>query len=265
MKKIYIVMAFLVCFLGCQNTFNGNGDSKNETDLAKVKIPLPNAGNARSIGINDIISNTNFFEAAFKKNDISDYHFAEAFIEQGYIEAIIPEGNYDILLFAGHKDDPDGYASLLASSYAQNVDITLTGPNVINMELASFDVDIIVPSKVAFGTTYSITLTIDTKNPLLVWKGGGWFGLDLWSDDNDTSIPNDGFTKEGNIYTYTMTLTAPMEAGSVNIFHFDYVSPFHVLPPTTFTTRTPHQILESNKTIEFVAGADVQINLNWPQ
>jgi hypothetical protein len=195
----------------------------------------------------------------------SNYYFANASIEQIYIEATIPEGNYDILLFAGDKEYASNYDPLLlASSYAQNVDITLIGPNVINMELATFEVDIIAPSKVAFGTTYSITVTIDTRNPLLVWMGGGWFG-----PDPDAGINSGGFTNTAwDIYTYTRTLTAPMEAGSININYADYFTPFHVGAITTWMiTGHLHPVLGSkyNKTIEFVEGADVEINLNWPQ
>jgi hypothetical protein len=270
MQKIYLVMAFVVCFLGCQNSLNDNNDSKNEADLAKVKIFLPNAQNMRAVGINDTILNTDFFEAAFKNNNTSSYYFANASIGQGYIEATIPEGNYDVLLFAGDEGYYANYDPLLlASSYAQNVDITLTGPNVINMELATFDVDIIAPSKVAFGAEYSITVIIDTKNPLLVWMGGGWFGPGPSASNNpDNNINSGGFTKEGNRYTYTRTLTAPIESGSIVVEYYDYVTPFHAQAITTWVPSIPsHPIFGSNykKTIEFVAGADVQINLNWPQ
>jgi hypothetical protein len=137
------------------------------------------------------------------------------------------------------------------------------------MELASFNVDIIAPEKVAFGVAYSITVVIDTKNPLLVWMGGGWFGPGPGASNNsENDIIKGGFTREVNRYTYTRTLTAPMEAGSILIEYYDYVTPFHVQAITTWVPSIPaHPTLGLNykKTIEFVAGADVQININWPQ
>jgi len=258
MKKLFVAMVFMACFLGCDNNIQ-----KNNMELTKVRILLPNSNNSRSIDIGEVISNINFFEVAFKDNVNIKYYFKIADIEQGYIEISIPEGNYDILLFAGEKSI---YPRLLASSYAQDVDITLIGPNVINMELAIPDLEYIVPSKVTFGAEYIITFIFDTKNPLITSNtitGDSRFG-----PDGSIKIDKNKLIQNGNIYTYSRTLTAPMESGTIDVVEIhNYFTLFDTSSINTWTIDSKVNFLLSGnpKSIEFVSGADVHINITWPQ
>jgi hypothetical protein len=263
MKYLTFVLGLVlvICISGCSNITGNNEASKEETGLATVIIPLPKNNN-RAVGLTDAIAYTDFFEVAFKNVTTSNYYFANASIGDGFIEATIPEGSYDILLFAGDKGYYANYDPLLlATSYAQNITISLLGTNEINMTLATFDISIEVPQKVVIGEEYSINVIIDTKNPLIVYNGPGFFRIE------GDEVENNEYAGNENVYTSTKTFTAPLTIGNVPVDYYDYITPFHTQALTTwFVAAAAHPNLGENfkKTIEFVEGASAKINIVWP-
>lgn len=261
-----LCLGLVVLFNGCEGL--AGMLTKNDKGLANVIIALPKA-DSRSVGITATKTYTKYFEVAFKNKTNSQYFFANAMLPDGYIQATIPDGIYDILLFAGDKDYYSNYSPLLlATSYATDVNITLDGPNVVNMPLATFDFDLTVSSKVIFGNNYTINITVDTKNPLITtFLNGGLQSDDYYSGGN-VDIPIDGstYTKNGTVFSYSHTLTAPLSDGSKIFNFFGYIRMFSQNGTSWSYGTTAHPSLGSNYkgTVSFVAGADVGINITWP-
>jgi hypothetical protein len=271
MKQYFFPVSLLVLvFLSCGVT--NLPDVDTYTNPAKVIIPLPTKSQARSVSINDVKSYTDSFEVFFRKTKDGgyDYYSASASYDEAVIEILIPVGIYDILLFAGAKDGiPDQYPSLLlASSYAQNVNITLENENIINLTLSTFECDLSVPSKVVINENFNVDVTINTNNPLIDTLK---FNLGFQS----IGVPNDdrlnvGYNNNvGNVYTYTQNFVAPSVVGngSVSIWGASF-KPFSssVLNTWKFATGgDPNLNHHFRKEIEFVEGADVSINISWPE
>jgi len=269
MKKISVVLVVLIGILSvvsCDSPSNPGGTGQ-EGGLAKVIIPLPDVPNARAISLEDAKTHTNFFEVLFTNKVTNVVYSASASIEQGKIEAMILPGNYDILLFAGAKDYLATYVPLLlASSYAQDATIILEESNVVNLVLATFEIDLIAPAKVLTGEDYSLSIFINTKNPLISNFSSGGFSSDIYYSGGMIDIPisGDDYIKDGNIYTYSTDLSAPLTTGTKI---FDFHGYIWLSSSAWLYGTTAHPYFEQNftKTIAFVEGADMAINISWPE
>jgi hypothetical protein len=179
MKKVGIIAAlFLVLMLaGCQGPVNvADTGIMVPEGMAKVRIPLPGASNARAVGLAGAQTHANFFEVAVRDSDTGAVISAYAPLSKGYIEVVIPPGTYDILLFVGENTyTPANPPLLLASAYAGNVNITTEKLNTVYFELDTFDVDLMnLPSEVKLGQDFDAGLTINTKNPLMNYLNEGY-------------------------------------------------------------------------------------------
>jgi hypothetical protein len=274
MKKlmIYLFLAIILSLPGCSDLI-GDGDVGLNVNwgTARVIIPLPNGNQARSVGLSNVKTYTDYFEVVFRNNSTSTLYFATASLSDGYIEISIPDGNYDILLFGGDKDYYLNYSPLLlASSYAQNINITLDETNMVDMPLETFDVDITLPSKVIVGNNYSINIRIETKNPLInsFWNGGLMSDQYYNGGDVDVSIDNGDFTKNGNVYTFTKLFSAPLSPSNKQFNLFGYIKMFDSSQASTWsygTTAHPNLGQNYSVSVSFVNGADVGLNIYWPE
>ena len=275
MKKLSIIVALLlgIILVSCSNDLDSNGKEAGTSDLAKVIIPLPNHSSvtnnliARGVGLEDVKIYTNFFEVLFEDKTSGDTFSANATIDKGYIEATIPPGNYDILLFAGDKDYFSNYDPLLlASSYSQDIMISLEETNTINLILATFDIDITAPSKVIVGSDYTLNINIDTKNPLINGFGSGGFASEIYYGGGplDHPIDGDSYLRDGNIFTYSVTFDAPLTTGTKS---YDFHGSIRIANSTWSYGTTAHPFFGNifSKDIIFVEGSDVKINISWPE
>ena len=90
----------------------------------------------------------------------------------------MPAGTYDILLFAGHRRG-NGQPLLLASSYVLSRGIVLGQVNRIEMTLGTFDVSVAAPANVLPSANFTVTVNIDTRNPLVAGLPGSGSSIPL--------------------------------------------------------------------------------------
>jgi len=268
---------------------NDSADNENEIDttgLAKVRIPLPKTSSARTVMPEDAKSYTNFFEIAFRNKEKNTYFSASASIEQGYIEATIPPGTYDVLLLAGNRHSPfyleENLLLLLASSYIQDVFISLEDINIINLPLKVLDVDIIAPKKAVIGDDVELLFIVDTKNPLINYSSISGFAVNL-SVDIGFRFNNAGpgtISGAGNItvthvssndciHKYSYLWKPDNKWGYKSFKSFAFRGRID-LPPSLsrwWFAFEDHPELGQyyTSTIDFVEGADVEINISWQE
>jgi hypothetical protein len=279
----------LICIglLGCSNisgtpAFSTDDSSNSGLATVVIKLPQNNQTGSRAIGITNTKNYTDYFEVGFRNNTSGSHYYATASSTNGYVEATIPEGNYDILLFAGDKDYYLNYSPLLlASDFVRNVDITLIGPNVINMVLKTIDFELTIPEKAIVAELFPVVFTVDLKNPLISnindayirYFGNGGIIRDTDGDgivDIDTAdirlIP-DNFTTNELVYTYNTSLMAPLIPGIHNILFYGYTKLFK--GSTWFYGNAFHPDLGQyyKKMIDFVeeADADIELNISWEE
>lgn len=267
MKRFSVVLVGLISMVmvvSCNNAVTSGGGSEQEEILAKVVIPLPDASSARAIGLGDAKTHTDFFEISFTNKVSNDVFTASAGIEQGKIETTIPPGTYDILLFAGIEDGK----KLLASSYAQDVVILLEETNTVNLTLAIFALDVIVPSKVVVSEDFMLSINVNTNNPLINLKKGYEPRIDyLPHTAYEASVDVDYVYQGGNAYTYFSSFSAPPnpDTGNIWILHGN----LEISPSSqwvyTFDLFNPLNSGWITKIITFVEGANVDINISWPE
>jgi len=281
MKKLWVIAILLLVLAGCSNSMDDleiSGKEPEITNLAKVVIPLPEVSSVRAVGLENAKTYTNYFEVSFQNKVTNAVFSANASVSEGYIETIIPPGTYDILLFAGSKNYYLNYSPLLlASSYVENAAISLDETNTINMTLTTFDFDLIAPSKVTIGKDFTVGFVMNTKNPLIgrfdketLQERGTYY---RYSDCDcgllDHRIFVEEFIKEGTSFTYSMEFTAPPMIGSAIISLYGYIEMFANSPEESIWTymQAFHPDLGSHygKTITFVDGVDVNVNINWPE
>jgi len=287
---------FALVFLSCNNdtiensiTRTSNENNQDQTGLAKVRIPLPQASNARNISLEDAKTYTNFFEVIFRNKANNAYFFAKASINQGYIEASIPPGTYDILLLAGNNSGKTVVAlnlySLLASGYVLDAVIDVSKDNIINLTLDTIDIELIAPSKVLIGDDVDIKIIINTKNPLINNSSNtgfaadfidyhssnpysGRIGIHFWFGTVGGSTGTSVGSFKNNVHTYSFLWTKNVFS---NYSVFEYF-----FPVTSIDLRSSSRWIVADggnanfgqnfrKIVNFVENADVQININWQE
>jgi len=277
MKKSVFVVVLLIgfVFFGCDLS-TGPSPLPTDPSLARVVIPLPGSSNARAVGLPVTIENTNYFGAYFRRTDITPNTFfsAEATLAEGSIELNVPVGIYDILLFAGRERTISINKLLLASAYAENRNIVL-GPNYMVMELATIDVDMIVPEMAAVSEYFDVVLEIKTKNPLLSNFSPGWINLLM---DGELAILDGSHSRfssvsmENNIHKLTATATAP-NTPQESILSLQHTSGLGAFGHSEFTrwdiTAGNYSFWEGLqnyfvKPIAFFDGADIEMFVTWP-
>lgn len=279
MKKLLAITVIILCLSSCQNILENYYTSLKTKELVKVTIPLPQSKESRGFNINEVITYTDYFEVVFKNNSTSSFYTANATIEQGSIEITIPEGNYDVLLIAGDKDYYLNYSPiLLASGYVQGKNITLIGPNIIDVVLTLVDFDISVPQKAMIVDDFSVNFVIDFHNPLITdisdsylrYFGDGTIVADTDGDGiadvstGDKRLIPENIIKNGTSYNYSVLFKAPEIPGTFNVNYYGYI---HVPGGDVWSSGNWVHPAFGNyffKTIEFVAGADVNMNISWP-
>lgn len=269
MKKLgFLTIFFVFILVNCSISVGDLVNDEKEpeiTGMAKVFIPLPETSNARAIILEDAKKYTDFFEVSFLNKITNTIFSASATIDEGYIEAIIPPGTYDILLFAGARmiDEADGeWMHLLASSYAIDVVISLEETNIINLVLSLIDLDIVVPSKVIISKEFTVDITVNTKNPLIETTYASMYYRPNSLTDQDEEYIDLEYVKDGNIYAYSVSLSAPPTAGIGSICIIGHV----LLGSTWWYYSVSLPIYGSIvKNISFVEGAYVNINITWPE
>jgi len=289
MKVLSQVFTLIVVglLIGCNiptNEENHDGlPPVNSTDLVKVVIPLPINNNSRSVGLTEAKNNTNFFEVTFRKISagIYVYYSAIATDDDDCIELQIPIGTYDILLFAGNKDVSFSPTPLLlASSFALNVNIVSTEKNIINMELNTIDININCPENVPIGDTFSISVEIDTKNPLIIIGSSnstsGLGRLYIGDDINGTFLGYWRTDLTNNVLTFSPgTIASPLSVGTGLLkLEFSIMGMFENGVPFDYRgwgiAQYHHPTLGQyyQKSINFFDGQvmpEVEINITWPK
>ena len=225
MKKLFLVSAVIAAGLlaACANPTVGTDpdpDPITPEGYATVVIPLPQAGIApMGASLPSAMAYTDFFEVFFRTfcDDQNDYvYFAtSAPLSDGQLSIQIPVGVYDILLLAGW--DPHGWGGthyLLASSYILNQSIN-PGINTINMTLNNISVNISAPETVEAAESFPVSVTVDTRNPLLAellnYSGSGTEFPSLFNISFNDVLRSPQFTQIGNILTFDqVTFTAPL-------------------------------------------------------
>ena len=277
MKRMVLVCASISVFLliGCSNPVNKENPVNplpNE-ELARVVIPLPGTDNARAVGLSNARENTNFYEVRFRIGSSGSYTYysANADASEDSIELSIPVGNYDVLLLAGYKKPSANYPLLLASSYALNVNIVLGQKNIINLELATIDIDINSPASVGLGEAFSAGVVINAKNPLITTfsnvtmyftRESGWVTATMSSSQ-----------PINNVFTYTgANFTSPISVGS-GLLEIEISLPAlfgqagnEAWKAADYTHLTLGQ--HYWKEINFISGQvmpDIEINITWPE
>jgi hypothetical protein len=275
MKKLRVLLGIgmaLLIMAGCSNITENNNGIEGNTDtgpLAKVRIPLPPSG--RSISLSDTKTITNFYEVFFTRKDTAQAVFsASATSIAGYIETEVPAGTYDILVYAGHVDSAVSsiYKFLLASAYSEGK-VLVVGENTVNMTLVPLTFSLTVPATATIGEQFTVSASIDTKNPLLtitpdVFTTGG-----LQSTYTAVS-PDPSPTTRARTYT----ITAPATVGNTVVGFTNYF----LLNSTTsgswrlgnytesWATALPSYFSHFSSPISFTALTgvpQVKINLTW--
>jgi len=195
---------------------------------AYVRIMLPSKVNSRTVSLEDAKQLTNYFEVSFKRLDSEtpEYFFANASSNDEYMELRIPAGQYDILLFAGHKvDEVTEWASLLASAYKQGQNILLEEENIINLTLNLFKNDIDVPPVVHVGIDFEVNVHFDFQNPLINYSNMT-MSIDCiyYPVDSDNFMDgkpvNSSYDSTSGVYTYTTSFESLTSNGTGNIRYF---------------------------------------------
>ena len=277
MKRMGLVCASISVFLllGCPiqaNDENPDNPPPNE-ELARVVIPLPDTNNARAVGLTNAKENINFYQVRFRIGSSGSYTYysANADASEDSIELSIPVGEYDVLLLAGYKyPSAGGGYLLLASSYALNVNIVLGQKNIINLELATIDIDINSPASVGIGEPFSAGVVINAKNPLITFSNvimyftreSGWVTATMSSSQ-----------PINNVFTYTgANFTSPISVGSGLL-------EIEIFLPALFgqagnerwnAADYTHPTLGQHywKEINFISGQvmpEIEINITWPE
>ena len=269
MKKLSVIAILFIVFVlaSCSGPTNNAGNSEDDPEnanLAKVVIPLPSVSNARAITLEDAKTHTNFFEVSFKNIVTDDVYYASATIEQGKIETIIPPGTYDILLFAGVRvidiNDVKWY-HLSASSYKEEVTISLEETNTVNLILALIDLEVTVPSKVVIDEEFLVTVYVDVKNPLINITDATIYYHPIGTIGPDEEIVHPVIIKNENTFTYSTSFHAPSTAANGRIIVKGHVQMNSMWYYTVILPATG----EIRNQISFVEGADVDINISWPE
>lgn len=279
MKSLLAIIVFIICLSGCQNLAGNDDESSKNEGLAKVIIRLPQSGNRRGYSLADVMAYTDYFEVVFQNNTTSSFYLASATMAQGSIEVTIPEGNYDIVLFAGDRDYYSNYSPfLLASGFVQGQTITLIGPNVIDMALTLVDFNLSVPQKATIIDYFTVNFLVDFHNPLindisdayLRYCGDGTVFADTDGDGvvdvttGDKRLVPENIIKVGTSYSYSVSFKAPDIPSTYDVIFYGYI---HLPGGTVWSSGNwVHPAFGSNfsKSIEFVAGADVTMNISWP-
>jgi len=189
-----------------------------EPDTVRVLIPLPGVPGGRSLGLDTAREYTNYFEVFFRgAGTPPTFHSASATLAQGSIETEVPAGTYDILLFAGHRPG-NGQPLLLASSYVLNRGIVLGQVNRVEMELGTFDVGLAAPASVLPSAGFTVTVDIDTRNPLITELPGSGSGIALSLSYQGGSVTLPFVSSAGNLWRYGGTVTAPATEVSASIW-----------------------------------------------
>jgi len=282
MKRILSFFVFLAIFsiIGCSAIFDNTtnvppNQNLDDPNLAKVVIPLPEAPNAKAVGLPNTMSNTNYYHVAFRNDNNGSpiYHQATATASCGRIEISVPVGIYDILLLAGYQAESGKTPLLLASSYVLERSIILGNVNQINMTLATFDIDITAPSSVILAGQYNVEIEINTKNPLIdTPRVGALANLYLGVTQYPINFKIDSI--ENNVFKYInlQPLTAPIvpSTGSIKFDTSYYYRPFNNTHLNLWAYGNPNYPLFSpyfTKTINFIecqAMPEVEIIITWP-
>jgi hypothetical protein len=266
------VVALGLVLSGCSSSLSSDEQQQNNTELARVVIPLPTP-KSRAVGLAEAQNYTNYFEVLFRRDDSGTYIYysASATIDEGSIEVNIPVGTYDILLLAGNKDEY--YSLVLASSYVLGRSIVLEEVNKIDMVLATVVVDIISPDTVTIGGTFNPRVEINVKNPLLSFYYAGLY----YEGEVSISSPSLLYSNssENNIWTFTSSepYIAPLVPTQGKLFVEQggntYPS-FGGGRGLNWTIANPsHPVLGDHykKQINFIEGQaipKVEINVSWP-
>jgi hypothetical protein len=205
-----VMVSVIVC--GC-DTGNSCSVSSAQTDEKRghVIIPLPrnHTNNERSVNLETAQTYTNYYEAVFIKDKVTQSATAGEGAEQ--IEITIAEGVYTILLAAGCKSTLTN-PLLLASGYVEGKSIT-AGDNIVEITLRPIAVEITAPAEVVQNQTFDVRVDIDTKNPYVTLAT-----LPLYFNTLNTKINSSDFTNSGNNYTWTYEVDAPPAIGANVVF-----------------------------------------------
>jgi hypothetical protein len=206
---LVVMISAVVC--GCDDGNSSASTAPADTKRGRVIIPLPqnNASNARSVDLETAQTHTNFYEAVFIKDNVTQSAVAGEGAEQ--IEINIAEGVYTILLAAGCKSTLTT-PLLLASGYVEGKSIT-TGDNVVEITLKPIAVEITAPAEVVQDKVFDVQVDIDTKNPYITLTT-----LPLYLNTTNNTITSSDFTNSGNTYTWTYEVNAPSAIGNNVVF-----------------------------------------------
>lgn len=276
MHKFIASLCFVlvISISGCPaGTENGTQEpDTSDPILARIVIPLPTVPDSRAVGLENAKTYTNYFEAYFCRTDVNPNwkHSAGATIAEEKIEVSVPAGTYNIILMAGNKWSGNSYPLVLASSYALNKNIILGSVNQIDMELATFDVNIIAPEYVEITTTFTVSVEVSPKNPLIVD-----LAVDLKYGVNNASYEfrSYNWVIQNNVFKGSHQLTAPLNPVESSIWiDNSYINPFDGGFGSTSTWRIglnnwPNLGSYFSRTINFFDGQvmpEVEINITWP-
>ena len=231
MKKLsYLLIIAIFLFIGCGNTVTPPVDDPN-TDKATVKVLFPDLDDPSTdpevAALKDYM---NYYEVYFynlDENAETEIHrfFTTAPVASNEISWQVPEGQYDVLLLTGYKyENPDLFYCpfLLASSYIEGQSIFKNDENAISMSLGTLDTHIICYDNVTVNQRFSVTIIIDTKNPLLSFELSHSFNpLIVYAGSFSSGILTHYF-KDGNEWLFfdrnNWTVVAPDTPGPLEIF-----------------------------------------------
>jgi|GEM_PF-3388747 len=211
--RVHGVLAIIVLigFTATACRFPTGQQQQPQPYATRVVIPLPEIPDARSIGLDTARAYTNYFEVFFRRTDSTPatFYSASATLAEGSIETEVPAGTYDILLFAGHRRGNNFSPLLLASSYVLNRGIVWGEVNQIHMVLETLDVNITAPDNVVPAEDFTVTVEVDTKNPLIAElpASGSGIPLNLSYQSGNVTLPF--VSSSNNLWQYSGTLTAP--------------------------------------------------------
>jgi alpha-tubulin suppressor-like RCC1 family protein len=237
-----LVLAGIFMLAGCWAPVNVEKPENGPipADMAKVRIPLPGASNARAVGLAGAQKHANFFEVSLRESVTGAVISKNAALSRGYIDVVIPPGIYDILLFAGDNRQNPASPLLLATSHAQNVDIIAGRVNDVYMTLVTFDLDLTaLPPVVKLNAPFTAGFTVKPRNPLIAPADGGSVfphkSSTISVDGVTGDIDETGWGYDGVTYTYTASVSVKSLTGSEKavIGFTGYIGMFDETPETT--------------------------------
>jgi hypothetical protein len=216
------MISAVVC--GCDDGNSSGSPARADEKQGRVIIPLPKnrANDARGVDLETARTHTNFYEAVFIKDNVTQSVTAGEGADQ--IEINIAEGVYTILLAAGSKGTITN-PLLLASGYVEGQSIT-AGDNVVEVTLKPIAVEITAPAEVVQDKTFDVRVDIDTKNPYITLTT-----LPLCFNTTNTKITSSDFTNSGNTYTWNYEVNAPSAVGDNVVFISQL---FNVIPKSSW-------------------------------